>query len=214
MGRLLTGEDSFQRLVSNASPALGEALTGRAIGIGEREAELSKLLALRNGFFAFESALHVFPNGSGVAGWSLEDWNAGPAWKDAYGGSADGALFFAEDAFGGQFAIKDGAIARFDPETAEYEQMAERLDGWCRVVLDDFDSQTGYPMIAEWQRTHGPIGLRERLVPKTPFVLGGDYLIDNLVALDAAEGMRLRGELARQLKDLPDGTQIVYGVNG
>jgi hypothetical protein len=210
----VTGEESFERLVSIASPALGDAPTGHAIGAGEREAELSELLTLRNGFFAFESALRVFPSGSAVAGRSLEEWNAGPAWRDAYGGSADGALFFAEDAFGGQFAIKDGTIARFDPETAEYEQMAEDLAGWCRAILDDFEFQTGYPLIAEWQRTHGPIGLEERLLPKTPFVLGGEYVIDNLVALDAAEGMRLRGELARQLEDLPEGAHVVYRVTG
>lgn len=206
-------EDCYQRLASIASPALGEALTGRVVEGGEREAELLELVTLRNGFFAFESALHVFPSGPAVAGWSLEDWNAAPAWKDAYGGLADGALFFAEDAFGGQFAIKDGTIARFDPETAEYAQMAEDLAGWCRALLDDFDFQTGYSLIAEWQRTHGPIGLQERLVPRTPFVLGGDYAIDNLVALDAAEGMRLRGDLARQLKDLPDGARVVYRVS-
>jgi hypothetical protein len=48
------------------------------------------------------------------------------------------------------------------------------------------------------------------LVPKIPFVLGGEFGVDNVFALEATKGMRLRGELAVQIRDLPNGTKISY----
>lgn len=51
-----------------------------------------------------------------------------------------------------------------------------------------------------------PIG--SRLLPKQLFVLGGSFDVDNLYALDAVKGMQLRAEIARQIRDLPDGTSV------
>lgn len=51
-----------------------------------------------------------------------------------------------------------------------------------------------------------------RLVPKTPFVLGGGYNLDNLYALEASESMRYRGSIATQLRDLPDGAAVQLRV--
>jgi hypothetical protein len=49
-----------------------------------------------------------------------------------------------------------------------------------------------------------------RLIPKQPFVLGGPFSIENLYLGDAAEGMRLRAEIARQLEHLPDGARVAF----
>ena len=43
-------------------------------------------------------------------------------------------------------------------------------------------------------------------------MLGGEYDVSNVYALDAAVGMELRGELAVQLRDLPDGAKVTYRV--
>ena len=50
------------------------------------------------------------------------------------------------------------------------------------------------------------------LVPAVPFVLGGEYSLGNLRLADAVSGMRARGNLARQIRDLPDGAQIEFKV--
>jgi hypothetical protein len=41
-----------------------------------------------------------------------------------------------------------------------------------------------------------------------PFVLGGEFVLDNMYMADAVEGMRFRADIARQIKDLPDGAEI------
>jgi hypothetical protein len=42
-------------------------------------------------------------------------------------------------------------------------------------------------------------------VPKIPFVLGGPFEATNLYAADAVKAMRFYGNLASQIRELPDG---------
>jgi len=172
--------------------------------------EIALLLRRRNGFFAFEGALEVFsslPNQS----YSITEWNDERLWIAAYGDSRPQGLCFAQDIFGGQFIIEDG-IKFFDPETGEHSLFGETLEDWARVILDDYRVLTGHPLAHDWQKINGPLLCRHRLVPLAPFVLGGSYSLDNLFAMEAAKSMRLRGDLARQLRDLPDGAQVIYQV--
>lgn len=173
--------------------------------------ELSSLLSARNGFYAFESALHVFP-AAADAQTDIGRWNAPSLWRCTYRDLAEGCLFFAEDIFGVQFCFFEGNIWTFDPETGAKDFVAANLSDWAGLVLSDYEMLTGYPLARDWQATHGPIAPGRRLVPKIPFVLGGEYDLENLHALDAVRGMRLRGELAIQIRDLPDGASVAYEV--
>jgi hypothetical protein len=71
---------------------------------------------------------------------------------------------------------------------------------------------TGYSLLHEWQMRHGAIPAGTRLMPKIPFVLGGQYALDNLYVLSSVSAMKSRGNLARQIKDLPDGSQVQFRV--
>jgi hypothetical protein len=199
----------FGRLLSIASAPLFEGfqddLPGSRVG-----AELGELLKARNGFFAFESALRVRASAPGPEG--LAGWNAPGGWRSGYGDLAHGIYFFAEDVFGGQFGLVGNDVVSFDPETGDRSVVAGSLDEWAERTLADFEFLTGYPLGHEWQQRFGPLAHGKRLIPKMPFVLGGDFSVDNLYALDAALGMNLRGELATQLRDLPDGAEIEYRV--
>lgn len=174
--------------------------------------ELKQMLADRNGFYAFESALHVFPVDGSPPHSGLKEWNSTNVWRFEYRDLAEGPLFFAEDVFGGQFCLLNGEVRSFDPETGEQAVLATSIDGWAKVVLADYAVLTGYPLAHEWQKANGPLSPGLRLVPKRPFVLGGEFEVSNLAAMDAALGMRSRGNLARQLRDLQDGTQVRYRV--
>jgi hypothetical protein len=170
-------------------------------GVGE-------LLAARNGFFAFASALHVRPSG-GVVG-DVVDWNREDGWRKAYGQLADGLFFFAEDAFGNQFALdRDGRVVAFDAETGGLEPLAESIIDWVKVLLDDWRHLTGYPLAHDWQDANRPLTQGERLLPRTPFVIGGEYSVENLTAAVDHEAMAYRGEIATQIAHLPEGTEIV-----
>ena len=72
--------------------------------------------------------------------------------------------------------------------------------------------ETGYEQAHEWQQKSGRLRDGVRLIPKTPFILGGDYSVENLFALDAVKGMRYRADIWKQIRDLPDGTPIQLKV--
>ena len=201
----------LDKLIRLSGPALapphsGSALSSVSSKLGH---ELGTLLGKRNGFYAFEAALHVFPTTTtSELNTDLDVWNEDSVWKSAYHGMASGCFFFAEDVFGSQFCIHDSKVHLFDAETGSKEWVANSLEGWAHSVLDNYNELTGFPLAHEWQKLYGPLPAGLRLVPKTPFVLGGDFSVSNLYALDAVKGMRLRGNIAVQLRDLPDGTEV------
>lgn len=194
---------ALTQMIGLAGPPLGSQFKSPATGFGE----LDDLLREKNGFFAFESALHVFPTGSSAV-MSLEEWNAESLWRHEYGDLADGLLFFAEDIFGVQFAYDGHAIWSFDPETGSREHFSPTLDAWADSVLADYKVTTGYELAHEWQLEHGPLPLDHRLVPKQLFITGGTYSVDNLYSVTASQGMGFRGSIAAQIRDLPEGAQI------
>jgi hypothetical protein len=179
---------------------------------GALGAELYELLSLRNGFYAFESALHVFPSGQADGVLDLATWNAESTWRREFGDLAKGCLFFAEDAFGFQFCLAHDQVCSFDSETGQVATMARSVEEWSAKLLADFRVLTGQPLAHEWQVAHGPLASGKRLAPRTPFVLGGDFIVANLYAASQVELMRFRGHLASKLKDLPDGAQVKLTV--
>ena len=192
------------KVVSNIS------LPTQQVG-GESFQELVQMISAKNGFYAFEGALHVLPwvasTGPGpIIG--LQAWNESKLWRDWYQGITDGLFFFAEDIFGGQFAIRGNEIVSFEPESGEIAVVAPTLDRWAAEILLNYVRLTGYSLAQSWQLSNGPIAVGKRLLPKIPFILGGAYEDTNLHAVDAVQGMRYRGELWEQLRDLPDGAQV------
>jgi hypothetical protein len=80
--------------------------------------ELVGLLRRRNGFYAFEAALHVFPLQSAGGVYGLDRWNAADTWVDAYDDLAHGCFFFAEDILAISSASKETTSARSRPRPA------------------------------------------------------------------------------------------------
>jgi hypothetical protein len=204
----------FEKLLSIASPALlnsddvveMDALTLAGVHAGDFAIALNK----RNGFFAFEGALRFFPSRSVPISYGLPEWNSWELWRFEYGDLTEGCFFFAEDIFGGQFCVLNGKICTFDPETGQREELANTLEEWAAAIFRDYEILTGYKLAHEWQSKHGKLVGRDRLVPKTPFVTGGAFALSNLAAFDAVNGMRARGNLARQIRDLPDGARVRF----
>jgi hypothetical protein len=207
---------AMDQLLAIASEPIGPPIGAGSAEIlaarGDSGLELLEVLRARNGFYAFFSALHVFPLGKAAGERDLESWNAEALWRDAYAHLAAGCLFFAEDIFGGQFCIKNEAIFVFDPETGEQTRSGGTLEDWAQHVLLEHDSLCGTPLAREWQERYGALPPGRRLVPKMPFVLGGDFAVENLYVSDAVEAMRFRGALAQHLRSLPDGIPIGFKV--
>jgi hypothetical protein len=206
---------SIEKLLSISSAPLSDSPAtidfGELGDYGVLGHDLLTMLKRRNGFVAFESALHVFPaaleHGSGM---TLREWNSFTLWRFEYGELADRTLFFAEDAFGNQFCLHNGHVCSFDAETGEMGPLANDLEGWAKRLLEKYNLLTGYPLLHKWQEKNGPLQTGCRLMPKIPFVLGGEYALANLYPLKAVSAMKSRGNLARQLKDLPDGSKVDF----
>lgn len=169
------------------------------------------LIGEKNGFYAFESALLVrpgFANERKVI--DSRSWNEESLWKFSYESLKPEAFFFGEDVFGNQFGIKSDSIIRFEAETGEVEIFANSLEDWAGKILQNFNLHTGYPIAKNWQKNNGSLGMSNRLVFKQPLVLGGKIDMDNLICWNDVKAMRARGALAEQIKDVPDGGQIIF----
>ncbi len=173
--------------------------------------ELVDLLSIRNGFWAYESSFLVRPYTRDVP-LGIVEWNDKQLWKGKYAADLDHALFFAEDAFGCQHCIVDSKVSLFDPETAQFEELARSLEDWARIVVDDYEFRTGFPLAHAWQIQNDPLEPGTRLLPKVPFVLGGEFEINNLYVSDDVQGMVFRASIANQIRDLPEGAQVVLEV--
>jgi hypothetical protein len=210
-----TGE-SIAKLLALASAPLSQVFPIQSEMIaslgGPLTDELMSVLESKNGFYAFESALHFFPAQMSLLSVGIDDWNSPDGWRKEYNDLAEGCLFFAEDVFGGQFCISSGNIYYFDPETGDRDNLGSSLDEWAKLIISDFEFRTGYPLAHEWQTARGVLAERTRLMPKTPFVCKGAFAISNLVEIDGERSMRVRGNLARQIHDLPDGAQIKFEI--
>ena len=205
-------DDHLLRLLSVASEPILTPPHSRELEslsfLGEQITGLEEMLALKNGWYAFESSLHGFPLGAKSGVMDLRTWNSNDLWRNHYKYLDDGCFFFAEDVFGVQFCFLREKIHTFDPETGTTQNFANNLGEWSKKILDDFNLHTGYPLAHEWQSEHGPLKPGERLLPKIPFVLQGSYTIENLYSMDAVEGMKFRASIATQIQQLPDGSKV------
>ncbi|WP_020674008.1 SMI1/KNR4 family protein [Amycolatopsis nigrescens] len=200
---------ALTRLVERAKGPLGPPVEVE-FG-GGLPGQLGRLLSRVNGFALFDYGVQTFHVGPSGLGPELGAWNAAGTWKDAYGELADGLLCFAQDLFGVQFALEENRrVVTFDPETAERSVIGSDLDSWADWLLEEPDVRGARSFAKLWQDTYGALGHDDRLLPVTSFVLGGEYGVENLVVRDGVTAMRIRGPIARQLHDLPDGTPISF----
>lgn len=208
-----------QKLLLDAGPELGAAVPAQLVVECCNSVDVQKLctniLNRRNGFLAYDDALHVFPACAPSSGPNLVQWNSPLGWRNAYGRLLDGYLCFAQDVFGNQFAMNDGVVYRVECETGEMKKIAEGLENWVQWVLDDVDFTTGRPFARLWKEEHSDWSSSgERLVPKLPFVLGGGFDTSNFYSYDAEKAMKAYGDLALQLQDVPDGSLVSYQAEG
>jgi len=209
--------DGIARLLSVASDSLSVGIakheSSHAPGLPEKIGQkLSELLAHRNGFYAFESALLFRPFDSEIPPFGVLQWNNPLLWKCEFKVNLNDIFFFAEDIFGIQFCIKDELIYSFDPETSELKLVAATLEEWCRWILEDSKTRTGWPIAHCWQLKQGSLRPGMRLLPKVPFVLGGSFEIENLYEVGDVEGMRFRADIANQIHSCPDGSKVVLSI--
>lgn len=119
----------------------------------------------------------------------------------------DGGVL-AMDAFGGLYVSSGHGAAKIDPETAETSQRFASVGECATFIESNARVETGWPLWLDWIDHHGTIEWPMRLVPITPFVLGGTFGIDNLEAASWEEAFDRYNRLSLKLHGIQDGNKI------
>jgi hypothetical protein len=169
-------------------------------------ADLTSILFQTNGFILHHGALHV-------RGASREpSWHSiGYAWHGSHSfhclyesiNAAD--IPFAQDQLGDQFLLRDGAVIKLLAESDEVEPLSENLHIFFREVENDIENFLN-------------VSLEKRLEPGKlwlaipPFVLQESATGATLKSVEALEVIQFHADLARQIRDVPDGEKVTIKV--
>jgi hypothetical protein len=170
--------------------------------LSELPADLVTVLCEKNGFILHDGALHV-RGACLVPEWhSLRAAMHGPnAFHVFYDDVRPADIPFAEDQLGDQYLIRDGVILRLSAETGEVEYLVENLEGFFRRVSDNIEGFLNVGLDHKLQprqllHIHPPLCFQES---------GKDAF---LRALPASEVILSHADLARQIKNIPDGGHV------
>jgi len=117
--------------------------------------------------------------------------------------------------FGDLFLVFDnGSIQMLDIGAGSLTQVANSRDDFRAKVDEDDNGNYWFMIPLVDQLVAAGITLREGQCYsyKKPPVLGGDYSVENACVLPIAEHYGAFGSIHKQIKDLPDGTQVVIKI--
>jgi hypothetical protein len=173
----------------------------------KNENEIIRNIQTNQGFYAFEGALHFFSKND------VEHLKNFIENNNLYPDISRDCVFFAEDLFGNLFCKTiENKYYLFDLETGDLEYISNSFESWAEQILEDYNYLTGYSLAHSWQKKYGQLKKNHRLIPIKPFVMGGEYTIDNLMAVNRIDGLFSRHKLYQQIKDIPDNSKVIIDV--
>ena len=165
-------------------------------------AELAAVLKETNGFILHSGAFHL--RGAVLT----PEWhslgaalNGAHAFHRLYGSVLESDIPFGQDQLGDQFILREGSIFRLVAETGEIEFISHSLSQFLIAVAENIEAFLN-------------VGLNHKLEPGQllhaypPFVTKEAAHGVSLKPCEATELIRFHAEIARQIAELPDGTQI------
>lgn len=120
----------------------------------------------------------------------------------------EGLFFFGQDIFGNQFAFSSKGVVLFNIETAEKEIIANDFEHWVTVLIEDIDFYTGVDFVSNLKEGNAKYYFNKRLCAKIPFIMGGDYVSENLYSQIFPKYLFSNANIAKQVYHLKDGTNI------
>lgn len=172
--------------------------------LSELPADLMQLLTDKNGFILHCGALHV-RGASLTPEWhSLRSaWRGPNAFFVLYDEVGSSDIPFAQDQVGDQFLLREGSVFRLSAESGEIERIAGSLQEFLSQSTENIEKFLN-------------VGLNHKMEPGQllhafpPFVFQESGASASLEALPAAEVILFHADLARQIRDLPDGSEIEF----
>ena len=112
----------------------------------------------------------------------------------------------------GNLMVKDsdGRYWRLCPEELSCEVVAETRGDLDKLSIDQEFLSDWYmgPLVEQARETCGPLPEGRKYCLKIPAVLGGAYSRDNIGTISLLELIDVSGDIAQQIKDLPDGAKV------
>jgi len=172
----------------------------------ELPADLVRVLSDTNGFILHEGAVHVRGACLTPEWHSLRAaWRGPKAFHTLYDDVQSSDVPFAQDQVGDQFLIRGGVVLRLFAETGEIERLSDSLQDFFSRVSSDIEGFLN-------------VGLSHTMQPGQllhaypPFCFRESGTGASLAALPATEVILVHADLARQIRDVPDGGQIEFKV--
>jgi hypothetical protein len=121
------------------------------------------------------------------------------------GWSKGGDLFLAD---------RDGAIHLLDPGAGTVERIADSQSHFETQLSDanNADDLLQADIVSAFESMHGPLPAGRCLSYTMLPVLGGTYTLENRYPLSIREHAGVTGDMHRQIRDLPDGTEVEVRV--
>jgi hypothetical protein len=174
---------------------------------------LADLLREMNGFIQFHGGLHVRGACLQPAWHSLrEAWAGGSAFHRLYPNVRRRDVPFAEDCMGDQFLLRSGRVYKLAAETGAVAPLNVDLGGF-------FDAVTGDPLeflalhpLLRFLQEGGRLEPGQLLSAFPPFCTKQSAEGVSLTAIATEERRQFLADLAAQLRDLPEGTEIEFQV--
>ena len=165
-----------------------------------------------NGGYYYSDSLELYPLSKNTSVNNLMLMNS--FLMQCYGDIYGSLFAFSQDTFANQFCFdKSGAIVLFNIETGESEQIADSFLSWQNLLIDENEWLTGIVIREKFiRKKESSLPFANRLCPKTPFFIGGDYDIDNLYGMSTLKCIETNANIAKQIFYLPDNTSIVLKV--
>ena len=108
-------------------------------------------------------------------------------------------------------ALDDGAIHMLDVGGGTFEKVADNRDDFRRLIDEDDNANDWLMIPLVDQMVAAGVTLTEGKCYgyRIPPVLGGDYTVENSAVISIAEHYGFHATIHQQIKDVPDGTEVV-----
>ena len=170
----------------------------------ELPTDLVRILSHRNGFILYEGAVHV-RGACLIPEWhSLRAaWRGPNAFHTLYAEVRPSDIPFAQDQVGDQFLIREGIVFRLSAETGEIERLADTLQDFFSRFSSDIEGFLNVSLAHRMQPG-------QLLHAFPPFCFRESGAGASLAPLPASEVILFHADLARQIRDVPDGGKVEF----
>jgi hypothetical protein len=175
--------------------------------------DLATLLQAENGLIALSGGFHLRGACREPSWHSLRAaWEGPAALHRLFPAVRPSDVPFAEEALGDQFLLRDGQVLRLGAETGELDPSGPGLVEFLASVRDDGIRVLNLEPLVAFLQEGQKLEPGQLLSSYPPFCVDAAKKGVTLRAIPSADRISFLAQLARQLKDVPDGGRVTFKV--